>query len=410
MNGNTSSQSARWYCKRSGKVSGPFSLEEIRLLRDRGKLESEDEVRDGMSSSWTPVCSLAVLVPNDRESIEQTLSAKTAHATIVPRTPPTVVRIGDKPRSTPSLERSQSRVIRQGGPPPPPFRRDRGAETRKRVLLRVAIAAGTVILVLLFLLLLLRAVEIGRGQGSGQGHDVGDGSGGGMGKESASGVGSGSSRRAGDAPENDAPSSNDAEVRDTTKKNDSSPVTPANSRSTKSPPKKEPPPAGLFEISRLLPPAPSTPTGPATGEAGSAGRGNGNLGEFRQRLERERAKTGDVQVSLLWNNFNDLDLHIVCPSGEPIFFSHRRSACGGELDVDMNAGGPTSNTPVENIYWPHGGAPNGNFSIYVHYYANHGGVDPTRFRVAVKVGSRTHTFSGSVSRGDPPKLIYTFKR
>jgi uncharacterized protein YfaP (DUF2135 family) len=134
------------------------------------------------------------------------------------------------------------------------------------------------------------------------------------------------------------------------------------------------------------------------------------MGDFEERLKREGAKTGDMQISLIWNNFNDLDLHVFCPSGEEIFFGHKRSRCRGELDVDMNAGGPDSNKPVENVYWPRGGAPKGGFRVCVHHFANHGGTDPTTFRVAVKVGGRTRTFSESVSHGNALKEIYTFTR
>ena len=60
------------------------------------------------------------------------------------------------------------------------------------------------------------------------------------------------------------------------------------------------------------------------------------LEELRARLEREGARSSDVQVSLMWNNYNDLDLHVVCPSGERIHGGNRKSACGGHLDVDAN--------------------------------------------------------------------------
>lgn len=149
------------------------------------------------------------------------------------------------------------------------------------------------------------------------------------------------------------------------------------------------------------------PAGKGTGGGGSGG---GGLGDFESRLRREGAKTGDVQISLIWNNFNDLDLHVICPSGEQIFFQHRRCNCQGELDVDMNAGGPQSNKPVENIFWPPRQAPRGRYQVYVHHFAPHGSPDPTAYRVAVKVGGRTETFSGHVSAGQLPVLIHTFSR
>ena len=47
--------------------------------------------------------------------------------------------------------------------------------------------------------------------------------------------------------------------------------------------------------------------------------------ELQKRLQREEAKTGDVQISLMWDNSNDLDLHCTDPSGERIFYGHKLS-------------------------------------------------------------------------------------
>ena len=127
----------------------------------------------------------------------------------------------------------------------------------------------------------------------------------------------------------------------------------------------------------------------------SSGSGSG-FSDVGDRLDRAGAKTGDVQVSLAWNNVNDLDLHIIAPSGERIVFNHKRSACRGELDVDMNASGNRSQKPVENIYWPAGQAPKGTYRVQICHYANQGGRDPTKYQVRVLVDGRTRQFSGHI--------------
>jgi len=134
--------------------------------------------------------------------------------------------------------------------------------------------------------------------------------------------------------------------------------------------------------------------------------------EFAERLAREGAKTGDVQISLIWNNYNDLDLHVVCPSGERIFFDNRNSKCGGELDVDMNVK-PASRKPVENIYWPEDKAPRGTYKVYIHHYAKHNkgfrsNKDPTEFRLLVDMEGTKKEFKGEISNGEPLRLVAEF--
>jgi len=70
-----------------------------------------------------------------------------------------------------------------------------------------------------------------------------------------------------------------------------------------------------------------------------------------ERLERENARKGDITISLAWDTFDDLDLHVFLPSGEEIFYGRKMSKNGlACLDVDMNAGVGKSEEPVENIF------------------------------------------------------------
>lgn len=63
--------------------------------------------------------------------------------------------------------------------------------------------------------------------------------------------------------------------------------------------------------------------------------------------------TGDLCCRLTWYNRDDLDLHMIEPDHNHIYFHNKGelSRCGGMLDVDMNAGWTFSTTPVENIFY-----------------------------------------------------------
>lgn len=75
---------------------------------------------------------------------------------------------------------------------------------------------------------------------------------------------------------------------------------------------------------------------------------------IKERVKEAGGKVdGEVRVSLSWHNYDDLDLHVVEPSGNVIMFRNKmNSTTLGRLDVDMNAGGGQSRNAVENITWP----------------------------------------------------------
>jgi len=134
------------------------------------------------------------------------------------------------------------------------------------------------------------------------------------------------------------------------------------------------------------------------------------MADLRERLEREGAKSSDVQISLVWNNYNDLDLHVVCPSKERIHGGNKISKCNGELDVDANVK-PDTRKPVENVVWPEGKGPGGTYEVYVHHYKKHNkrrSRDPTKFQVIVNAAGEFKEYEGSLTHGDPIMKVCEF--
>lgn len=131
--------------------------------------------------------------------------------------------------------------------------------------------------------------------------------------------------------------------------------------------------------------------------------------ELMERLAREGGKSGVVQISLAWDDYNDLDMHVFCPSGERIYFNNRKSNCGGELDVDMNVR-PKSKKPIENVVWTDE-APDGEYKIGVHFYKHHRKRRTKRtcqFRLRVVTYGQAKEYSGELTHGDPMSMITSF--
>lgn len=96
---------------------------------------------------------------------------------------------------------------------------------------------------------------------------------------------------------------------------------------------------------------------------------NGNVADSIK--EKVKAAGGNVtnaklRFSLAWFNFDDLDLHVRCPNGEEIYYG-RKMCCGGELDVDMNAGRGHTREPVENVSFI--GLMDGVYKVFVNQFS-----------------------------------------
>mgnify|MGYP006219641305 FL=1 len=131
--------------------------------------------------------------------------------------------------------------------------------------------------------------------------------------------------------------------------------------------------------------------------------------DLDERLEREGGKTGAVQISLAWDDYNDLDLHLFCPSGERIYFNNKESECGGELDVDMNVK-PVSNNAVENVVWQKN-PPKGTYKVGVHFYKHHKKrrtKKQTKYRLRVSIFGKIQEYSGMIKYGRAIQMVTGF--
>src|SRR5262249_326010 len=83
------------------------------------------------------------------------------------------------------------------------------------------------------------------------------------------------------------------------------------------------------------------------------------------------------------------DLHVVEPGGFEIYYqpSNRTSPSGGTLDLDSNAGCTIDNINNENVTWPAGRAPNGNYIVRVDNW-NSCGQQPINWVVTVQLTKR----------------------
>lgn len=155
-----------------------------------------------------------------------------------------------------------------------------------------------------------------------------------------------------------------------------------------------PPPPAAAAPPRPTPPTPPPPQRAETPPPPPPPRPNQDV----ERAERERAREGRMQIILAWDDTNDLDLAVRCPSGELIDFTNRRG-CGGELDVDRNSpdSGPRTRSPVENIAWGSEPGP-GRYTVIVTHFARQGGPPASDFRVTVRMtGQPDRTYTGRVA-------------
>jgi hypothetical protein len=128
----------------------------------------------------------------------------------------------------------------------------------------------------------------------------------------------------------------------------------------------------------------------------SVANASGAIGPTVTSTKTAIGSTGNVQVNVTWNTATDVDLHVVDPRNEEIYYLNQRSASGGSLDVDSNAGCSIDNKNSENIRWGTT-APNGQYIVRVDYWSACNVTGTTTYTVVVNNGGATSRFTGTFS-------------
>lgn len=160
-------------------------------------------------------------------------------------------------------------------------------------------------------------------------------------------------------------------------------------RACQPPPPPPPPPVQRSEA----PPPPPSPPAPAP-RAEPTPPPAPQPTELDRRLAARGGQVGELTFSLAWGSRADLDLSVACPNGQSVSWRRRR-ACGGQLDIDDNAGRRQRSDPIENIFFRR--APGGRYVVRVTYYARHGQSSRQPFQLQVRYRERVQTLRGTVN-------------
>ena len=123
-------------------------------------------------------------------------------------------------------------------------------------------------------------------------------------------------------------------------------------------------------------------------------------------------KPGNPRFNLHFTNEEnvDLDLHVITPSGEELYFANDYGD-GGQLDVDCLCG-ECPNGPNENIYWEVGTAPEGTYQFWVEYYESCTGSDNNKSEFTLRLMKNADVIqkhTGVLSPYNQKSQVYTFR-
>jgi hypothetical protein len=124
-------------------------------------------------------------------------------------------------------------------------------------------------------------------------------------------------------------------------------------------------------------------------------------------IDEHIVQTGDPQITLFWETWSDLDLHVVDPSGCSIYHDNR--SCGdGYLDRDAYRACNNSGGPPENISWNENQVLSGRHEVKVNYFQDCDNNGPINFIVSVSLHGNVTTYERTINNPGDWVTITTF--
>ena len=117
--------------------------------------------------------------------------------------------------------------------------------------------------------------------------------------------------------------------------------------------------------------------------------------------------TGDVQITLTWQEEADLDLYVTDPNGDTVYYANTTIPSGGELDRDNKCSNFVMGQP-ENVFWPESGAPSGTYTVSVNYFGDCEDAGSVEYTVRTVVMGETETFTGRLDSAGETDEVTTF--
>jgi len=102
---------------------------------------------------------------------------------------------------------------------------------------------------------------------------------------------------------------------------------------------------------------------------------------------------GPIQVTLRFDTFTDLDLHVIEPGGCEVYYGNR--SCFGSLDLDANAGCGQTTVWAENVIYPAldaGAPPSGTYTVRVDDWSNCTNAASIPYEVIVRHNGQVDTY------------------